>query len=338
LGELLFDKLDLNIPSNKKKSTSIEILNEIEYKHPIVTKIIRYRTITKLYSTYILGFQGLIDNNNKIHTLFNQTLTATGRLSSSEPNLQNIPVRDEEGKSLRKIFITRHNDGALVGADYSQIELRLLAHMSKDETLIQAFNNNIDIHALTASEVFSVDIQEVTLYMRRAAKAVNFGIIYGISEYGLAQNINCKIYEAKQYIEKYFTRYPSIKQFMQSNIDIAKKTGFVTTIFNRRRKINELFVPRTRMFGERVAMNMPLQGSSADIIKLAMLGVQNRLKKENLKSELILQVHDELIIDAFISEKEQVKKILTEEMEGAVNLAVPLTVGLGSGKTWFDAK
>ena len=305
--------------------------------HPIIPAIIRYRKLQKILATYIEPYKELVkDNNDIINTIFNQTLTATGRLSSSEPNLQNIPVRDDEGKGLRKIFITRYNDGALVGADYSQIELRLLAHMSKDETLIQAFNNNIDIHALTASEVFGVDIQEVTPFMRRTAKAVNFGIIYGISEYGLAQNINCKIYEAKEYIERYFLRYPSIKQFMQNNIDIAKKTGYATSIFNRRRKINELFVPRTRMFGERVAMNMPLQGSASDIIKLAMVNVFKALKENNLKSKLILQVHDELIIDCPQDEITTVAKILKDNMENVVKLSVPLIVDVNSGKTWYD--
>ncbi|MBQ9792704.1 MAG: DNA polymerase I [Clostridia bacterium] len=337
LSVILFDKLGLICANNKKKSTSIEYLEQMYDLHPIIPAIIRYRKLQKILATYIEPYKELIkDNNDIINTIFNQTLTATGRLSSSEPNLQNIPVRDDEGKGLRKIFITRYNDGALVGADYSQIELRLLAHMSKDETLIQAFNNNIDIHALTASEVFGVDIQEVTPFMRRTAKAVNFGIIYGISEYGLAQNINCKIYEAKEYIERYFLRYPSIKQFMQNNIDIAKRTGYATSIFNRRRKINELFVPRTRMFGERVAMNMPLQGSASDIIKLAMVNVFKALKENNLKSKLILQVHDELIIDCPQDEITTVAKILKDNMENVVKLSVPLSVDVNSGKTWYD--
>ena len=338
LSVVLFEKLGLVCYNNKKNSTSMEYLETMYDLHPIIPAIIRYRKIQKILTTYIEPYINILNSqaDELIHTIFNQTLTSTGRLSSSEPNLQNIPVRDDEGKSLRKLFITRHNDGALVSADYSQIELRLLAHMSKDETLINAFNNNIDIHALTASEVFDVDIQNVTPQMRRTAKAVNFGIIYGISEYGLAQNINAKIYEAKAYIERYFSKYPSIKAFMQNNIDTAKSTGYAYSIFNRRRKINEIFVPRTRMFGERVAMNMPLQGSASDIIKLAMINVYKALKENNLKSKLILQVHDELIIDAPLDEITIVAKILRDNMENVVKLSVPLSVDVNSGKTWYD--
>lgn len=338
LSTILFDKLGLVCYNNKKKSTSMEYLEVMYDMHPIIPAVIRYRKIQKIYTTYIEPYKNILQgsDNNLIHTIFNQTLTATGRLSSSEPNLQNIPVRDDEGKSLRKMFTTRYEDGALVGADYSQIELRLLAHMSKDETLIDAFNNNIDIHALTASEVFDVNIQDVTPFMRRAAKAVNFGIIYGISEYGLAQNINSKISEAKAYIERYFMKYPTIKQFMQNNIDGAKATGYAYSIFNRRRKINELFVPRTRMFGERVAMNMPLQGSASDIIKKAMVNVYKALKENNLRSKLILQVHDELIVDAPQEEISTVVKILKDNMENVVKLSVPLLVDVNSGKTWYD--
>lgn len=338
LSVVLFEKLGLVCYNNKKNSTSMEYLETMYDLHPIIPAIIRYRKIQKILTTYIEPYINILNSqaDELIHTIFNQTLTSTGRLSSSEPNLQNIPVRDDEGKSLRKLFITRHNDGALVSADYSQIELRLLAHMSKDETLINAFNNNIDIHALTASEVFDVDIQNVTPQMRRTAKAVNFGIIYGISEYGLAQNINAKIYEAKAYIERYFSKYPSIKAFMQNNIDTAKSTGYAYSIFNRRRKINEIFVPRSRMFGERVAMNMPLQGSASDIIKLAMINVYKALKENNLKSKLILQVHDELIIDAPLDEITTVAKILRDNMENVVKLSVPLSVDVNSGKTWYD--
>ncbi|MBR4003486.1 MAG: DNA polymerase I [Clostridia bacterium] len=337
LSNILFNKLGLVCYNNKKNSTSIEHLEEMYDMHPIIPAIIRYRKIQKMLTTYVRAYKDIVqDEDSLIHTIFNQTLTATGRLSSSEPNLQNIPVRDDEGRSLRKMFVTRYTDGALVSADYSQIELRLLAHMSGDESLINAFNNNIDIHALTASEVFDVNIQDVTPAMRRTAKAVNFGIIYGISEYGLAQNINCSIYEAKDYINRYFNKYPTIKQFMQNNVGSAKQTGYSYSIFNRRRKINELFVPRTRMFGERVAMNMPLQGSASDIIKLAMINVYKALKENNLKSKLILQVHDELIIDAPQDEIMIVAKILKDNMENVVKLSVPLTVDVNSGKTWYD--
>ena len=337
LSDILFNKLGLNCYNNKKKSTSIEHLEEMYDLHPIVPAIIRYRKIQKILTTYVESYKNLLkDKDDIIHTVFNQTNTSTGRLSSSEPNLQNIPVRDDEGKGLRKIFITRYENGALVSADYSQIELRLLAHMSKDESLINAFNNNIDIHSLTASEVFNVDIQNITSEMRRTAKAVNFGIIYGISEYGLSQNIHSSISQAKHYINQYFEKYPSVKEFMNKNIEIVKETGFARTLFNRRRKVNEIFVPRTRQFGERIAMNMPLQGSASDIIKLAMVNVHKALKENNMKSKLILQVHDELIIDATNDEISNVVKLLKDNMENVVKLSVPLTVDVNSGKTWYD--
>ncbi len=338
LGEILFDKLGLSCYNNKKKSTSIEHLQDIYDLHPIVPAIIRYRKIQKIFTTYIEAYKNIVKvkDSDVIHTMFNQTLTTTGRLSSSEPNLQNLPVRDDEGKNLRKIFITRYLDGALVSADYSQIELRLLAHLSQDEKLIDAFNNNLDIHTLTASEVFNVDIALVTPEMRRMAKAVNFGIVYGISQYGLSQNINTSVMQAQKYIDAYFARYPKIKNYMQLNIDKAKQTGYAYSIFNRRRKINELFVPKTRMFGERIAMNMPLQGSASDIIKLAMINVSKALKEQNLQSKLIMQVHDELIIDAPQNEISVVVKILQDNMQNVVKLSVPLTVDVNSGKNWFD--
>lgn len=339
LGEVLFDRLGLVCYNNKKKSTSIEHLEEMFDMHPIVPAVIRYRKIQKINNTYIDAYKGIVtEDDSVIHTMFNQMLTATGRLSSSEPNLQNLPVRDEEGKTLRKMFVTSYEDGALVGADYSQIELRLLAHMSQDEKLINAFNDNIDIHALTASEVFNVDIGFVTPQMRRTAKAVNFGIIYGISDFGLAQNIASTRKQAKEYIEKYFERYPKVKEFMDKNVESAKSTGYAYSLFNRRRKINELFAPNymTRQFGERVAMNMPLQGTASDIIKLAMIKVAKALKENNLKSKLILQVHDELIVDAPRDEIVEVAKILKDNMQNVVKLSVPLLVNVNSGKSWFD--
>jgi DNA polymerase-1 len=339
LAVLLFDKLKLTSARNKKRSTSSDILEEMFDLHPIIPAIIRYRKIKKILTTYIEPYEHLIDpKDNLIHTYFNQTLTATGRLSSSEPNLQNIPVRDDEGRNLRKMFVTRYTDGALVSADYSQIELRLLAHLSGDEKLIDAFNHNIDIHSLTASEVFHTPIQMVTPKMRRMAKAVNFGIIYGISEFGLSQNIGTSRKEAKKYIDEYFEHYPSIKAYMDENVRKAKKSGYAYSIFNRRRKIDELLSPNynTRQFGERVAMNMPLQGSASDIIKLAMINVEKRLEKEKLESKLILQVHDELIVDAPRKEIVTVAKILKDEMENVVKLNVPLTVQVSSGKNWFD--
>lgn len=343
LGDVLFEKLKLGKGKKTKHgySTTAEILETLEPLHPIVPLILKYRQIQKLLSTYIDGFKPLINKQTGlIHTTFNQTLTATGRLSSKEPNLQNIPVRDEEGKELRKFFIPRDQEHVLVGADYSQIELRLLAVFSECQTLIDAFKNGKDVHAETASKVFKVALDKVTSEQRSSAKAVNFGIIYGISEYGLAKQLKISNAQAREYISAYFDEYPEVKAYMDKNVAFAKEHGYAITMLNRKRNVPELLSSNfmTRQFGERIAMNMPLQGSAADVIKLAMLGVNNRLKKENLQSKLILQVHDELIIDTLISEQAQVEKLLVEEMEGAVDLAVKLTVSLGSGKTWFDAK
>lgn len=340
LGEVLFDKLQLNITSNKKKSTSIEVLNEIVDKHPIVALIIRYRTITKLYNTYILGFLNLLDSNDKIHTIFNQTLTSTGRLSSSEPNLQNIPVRTEEGRGLRKVFVPTHKDGFIVSADYSQIELRLLASFSGDEKLIEAFNNGEDIHARTASEIFGIPIDMVTPELRRQAKAINFGIVYGISDFGLSQNIGISRSEASNYIKLYFERYPKIETYMKSNVEYCKENGYIKTIFGRIRPIPEIKSSNynLRTFGERAAMNMPLQGSASDIIKLAMVKIFREFIDEKLQSKIILQVHDELVVDCYPGELEKVKEILKKGMENVVDLSVKLLVNIESGKTWYDAK
>lgn len=340
LGEVLFDKFNLNIPSNKKKSTNIEILNEIEDRHPIVPLIIRYRTITKLYNTYILGFLNLLDNKDKIHTLFNQTLTSTGRLSSSEPNLQNIPIRTEEGRNLRKLFVPSSENGMIVSADYSQIELRLLASFSGDEKLISAFNNGEDIHARTASEIFGVPLSDVTPELRRQAKAINFGIVYGISDFGLSQNIGITRKEASNYIKLYFERYPNIETYMKSNVEYCRKFGYIKTIFGRIRPIPEINSSNynIRTFGERAAMNMPLQGSASDIIKLAMVKIFDEFNKKQLKSKIIVQVHDELVVDCYPGEMEMVKDILRRNMENVVNLSVKLSVNIECGKTWFDAK
>ena len=295
----------------------------------------------KLLSTYVDAIKALaLKDGGLVHTSFNQTLTQTGRLSSKEPNLQNIPVRDEEGSKLRKFFIPSKDDRVLIDADYSQIELRLLAHFSGSDELISAYKEGRDIHSITASQVFGVSLDEVTSDMRRKAKAVNFGIIYGISEYGLSKNIKCSVKEASDYIKKYFETYPSVKEYMQNNVEFARKNGYVSTLLNRRRYIREINSPNfnLRAFGERAAMNMPLQGSSADIIKIAMVNVSKRLKEECPNSYLILQVHDELIIDADINEKQKAEEILIKEMENAVKLAVPLTVEAQSGYSWFDAK
>ena len=344
LGIIIYEKLGLSKGKKTKTgsySTTAEELEAIADTHPIIPLILRYRTIQKLNSTYIDGLRSLIDKKTGlVHTCFNQTLTQTGRLSSKEPNLQNIPVREDEGRELRKLFIARDEDSVLIDADYSQIELRLLAHFSGSEELIKAYNEGRDIHSVTASQVFDVELNKVTSTMRRNAKAVNFGIIYGISDFGLAKNIKISPKQAKQYIAKYFETYPSVKEYMDSNVDFARKNGYVSTLLNRKRYIKEInshiFAKKT--FSERAAMNMPLQGTSADIIKIAMVNVYNRLKKENLRAKLILQVHDELIIDAPISEREIAKKILVEEMENAVSLKVPLTVEANEGKTWYETK
>ncbi len=343
LGVVLFEKLNLAKGKKTKSgySTTAEILESLEGLHPIIPLILKHRRIQKLNSTYVEGLKPLIEKGTGlIHTSFNQTVTATGRLSSKEPNLQNIPVRDEEGKEIRKFFVPKSDDRIIIGADYSQIELRLLAAFSNCQSLISAFKNGQDVHAQTASKVFGVPLDGVTAQMRSSAKAVNFGIIYGISEYGLAKQLKIENFKAREYINSYFNEYPEVKKYMDDNVEFAKRTGYAKTILGRRRYVRELLSPNynIRQFGERVAMNMPLQGSSADIIKLAMLGVAKRLKQENLKSELILQVHDELLVDAFISEKDAVIKILTEEMENAVSLSVPLTVEKEVGKTWYDAK
>ena len=344
LAELLFVKLGLKKGKKNKSgsySTNAEALEEIYDEHPVIPLILKYRSVQKLYSTYVEGLKPLVDKQTGlVHTSFNQTLTQTGRLSSKEPNLQNIPIRDEEGKELRKLFVPRAKNRVLIDADYSQIELRLLAHFSRSKELIDAYNEGRDIHSLTASQVFGVPLDKVDSSMRRSAKAVNFGIIYGISEYGLAKNLKIKPYLAKEYITKYFEMYPSVKEYMQSNVNFARENGFVNTLLNRKRYIKEINSPNfnLRSFGERAAMNMPLQGSSADIIKIAMVNVSERLKKECKNSYLILQVHDELIIDADESELSIAKNILKEEMENAVKLRVPLTVEVGTGKSWFLVK
>lgn len=340
LASILFDKLGLKAKFfHKKNSTNIDVLNELISEHPIVPLIIRYRKIQKLHSTYIEPYIELVKNSGDIiHTIFNQTLTATGRLSSSEPNLQNIPVRDDEGKLLRKLFISRFDGGNIISADYNQIELRLLAHYSGDEKLVNAYKENKDIHTLTASQVFGVPESEVTPIQRRSAKAVNFGIIYGISDFGLSQNANLSRKEAKLYIEKYFATYPSVKEYMDSNVKFAHENGYIKTIMGRIRRIPEINsnVYQTRQFGERVAMNMPLQGSASDIIKMAMIKLEEALK--NLKSKLILQIHDELIVDTCPGEESTVKQILKDCMENVVTLKVPLPVDINVGKTWFDCK
>lgn len=343
LGVILFEKLGLKSGKKNKNgySTSADILEKLKDEHPVVSEILKYRQIQKLYSTYIKGFEPLVERGTGlVHTCFNQTLTSTGRLSSKEPNLQNIPVREQEGRELRKLFVSSFEGGKIVGADYSQIELRLLAHFSDCNQLIEAFNEGKDVHALTASQVFGVPLAEVTKEMRQSAKAVNFGIIYGISDFGLSEQLKISPKRAAEYIDKYFEMYPRVKEYMDKNVKFAREHGYVTTMLGRKRYIREINSPNfnLRSFGERAAMNMPLQGTAADIIKIAMLNVHSEMKKRGLKSKLILQVHDELIVDACAEEVNEVLGILKDKMENAVKLSVPLTVETECGDRWYDAK
>ncbi len=342
LAEVLYEKLGLTEVKKKKTgkfSTSAEVLEKLVDKAPVVGDILKYRLYQKLRSTYCEGLLPLIDRKSIIHTTYHQTLTATGRLSSSNPNLQNIPIREEEGRELRKIFVP-HEGNVFVDADYSQIELRLLAHFSGCKELIEAYNSGTDIHAVTASQVFGVELSEVTPTMRREAKAVNFGIIYGISEFGLSKNLNISVGKAREYIQKYFETYSAVKDYMNKNVEFAYEHGYVTTLTGRRRVIPELKSSNfnLRQFGERAAMNMPMQGSSADIIKIAMINVAKALKARGLKTKLILQVHDELVLEAPENEVGEASEILKYEMENAVKLNVPLTVEVHTGKNWYDAK
>lgn len=340
LGEILYGKLNLissKTTKTKARSTDAEVLEKLKGEHPIIDYILRYRAIAKLNSTYIEGLKKMADSDGVVHTIFRQTVTSTGRLSSIEPNLQNIPVRDEEGREIRRAFVAR-NGYTLVTADYSQIELRLLAHFSGEAKLIKSFQNNEDIHTRTASEVFGVPLNEVTKVMRRDAKAVNFGIIYGISDFGLAKNLGIPVSQAHRYIERYFANYPLVKRYMQQNVIQAKINQAVILASGRIRKMPELISPNrtVRTFGERAAMNMPLQGTAADMIKIAMINVSNAFKKAGLNSRLILQVHDELIVESVISEVDEVKKILKYEMENAMKFSVPMTVDIGVGNNWFE--
>ncbi|MBQ9991600.1 MAG: DNA polymerase I [Lachnospiraceae bacterium] len=341
LGEILFEKLGL--PGGKKTktgySTAADVLEKLAGEAPIVSDILEYRTLAKLKSTYADGLATCIREDGKIHTTFNQTITATGRISSTEPNLQNIPMRMELGRMIRKVFVPREGY-VFVDADYSQIELRLLAHMSGDKQLIEAYQTDADIHRITASQVFHTPMEEVTDLQRRNAKAVNFGIVYGISSFGLSQDLSITRKEAGDYIEQYFKTYPGVKEFLDNLVAEAKEKGYVTTIFGRRRPIPELSSANfmQRSFGERAAMNSPLQGTAADIMKIAMIRVFNRLEEEKLTSRMILQVHDELLIETAIEETEQVKRILEEEMKGAADLAVTLEVDVHQGTDWYEAK
>lgn len=333
----------MGIPGGKKTktgySTAADVLDKLAPDYPIVEEVLEYRGLTKLKSTYAEGLAAYIGEDNRIHSTFNQTITATGRISSTEPNLQNIPMRMELGRLIRKVFVPKEGF-VFTDADYSQIELRVLAHMSEDSQLIEAYKMDEDIHRITASKVFHTPFEEVTDLQRRNAKAVNFGIVYGISSFGLSQDLSISRKEAAEYIEQYFATYPEVKKFLDRQVENAKKEGYVTTMFGRRRPVPELSSSNfmQRSFGERVAMNSPIQGTAADIIKIAMIRVWRRLKEENLSSRLILQVHDELLIETAEEETEKVKAILDEEMKAAADLAVTLEVDMHTGKNWYEAK
>lgn len=344
LGVILFEKLELPYGKKTKSgsySTNVDILEKLRLKHPIANAVLDYRQLAKLQATYVVGLDSVVnEKTRRIHSHFNQTVTNTGRLSSTEPNLQNIPVRTELGRELRKMFAAERSDWCLIDADYSQIELRVLAHIADDEEMKQAFKSGEDIHTQTAATVFKVPFEEVTPQMRSRAKAVNFGIVYGIGAFSLAQDIGTTRKEAQEYIDGYLAHYHKVAEYMQKTVEDAKKDGYITTILGRRRYIPELSSSshNVRAFGERVAMNAPIQGSAADIIKIAMVNVQSRLKKEGLKAKLVLQVHDELIVESPEEEADAAAKILKEEMENAYALSVPLKVDMNKGKTWYDTK
>ncbi|MCT4619875.1 MAG: DNA polymerase I [Marinisporobacter sp.] len=343
LGKILFEKLELP-PIKKTKtgySTNVEVLEKLYNKHNIIPKIIEYRQMVKIKSTYVEGLMSVINQTTKkIHSSFNQTVTATGRISSTEPNLQNIPIKLDIGRQIRKVFVPTNEDYLLLDADYSQIELRVLAHISNDDHLIEAFSKEQDIHTSTASKVFDVPIEDVSSLQRSRAKAVNFGIVYGISDYGLSENLHITKKEAQKYIDEYFSQYTGVKEYMDNIVIEGKEKGYVTTLLNRRRYIPELKAKNynVRSFGERTAMNTPIQGTAADIIKIAMIRVYDELKNKKLRSKLILQVHDELIIEVHKDELEEVKKILKEQMENAIDLNVLLKIDMHEGKSWYETK
>lgn len=341
LGEILFEKLKLTVKKKTKTgySTDVDVLEKIKYEHPVIEKILEYRQLQKLNSTYVEGLIPYIDETGRIHSKFHQTVTTTGRISSTDPNLQNIPTRMELGRKLRKVF--KPEQGYIfVDADYSQIELRVLAHISEDKNMIEAFCNNEDIHAQAASKVFNIPLEEVTKEERTKAKAVNFGIVYGISEFGLGEQLGVSRKKAKEYIEQYLDKYSGIKEFMINIVEETKEKGYVETLYHRRRYVPELKSNNymVRQFGGRVAMNTPIQGTAADIMKIAMINVYNKLKENNLKSKLIVQVHDEILVETLESEKEQVKQIVKEEMENVIKLKVPLLAEVEEGYNWYEAK
>ena len=341
LGVILFEKLKLPVYKKTKTgySTDVDILEKLRPEHPVIEKILEYRSIVKLNSTYIEGLLPYINKkDNKIHSYFHQTITATGRISSTEPNLQNIPTRQEQGKQIRKAFKAREGY-IFIDADYSQIELRILAHISKDENMIAAFKNKEDIHKQVASKVFEVPLEEVTKEQRSAAKAVNFGIVYGISGFGLAEQLKVSKKQANSYIEQYLEKYSGIKKFMDDIVEVAKEKGYVETIYKRKRFLPDIksHIAIVRGYAERNAINAPIQGSAADIIKVAMIRIFNRFEAEGLKSKMLLQVHDELNFNVYKDEQEKVKQIVLDEMENAIKLRVPLIAECGEGVNWLEA-
>jgi DNA polymerase-1 len=340
LGVILFEKLGL--PSGKKTktgySTSADVLEKLADEFPFVNQILKYRQVTKLRSTYAEGLVNYIEEDGRIHGTFNQTITATGRISSTDPNLQNIPIRNELGQEIRKAFVAKEGC-VFLDADYSQIELRLLAHLSGDENLIESYKSDSDIHKITASKVFHVPLDEVTKEQRRNAKAVNFGIVYGISSFGLSEDLSISRKEASEYIKQYFATYPKVKEYLDNTVKRAKMDGVTRTLFGRIRPIPELASSNfmQRAFGERAAMNAPIQGTAADVIKIAMIQVEKALLEQHLKARIVLQVHDELLIEAPEEEQDIVKELLYTKMKEAVTLKVPLEVDVNIGKDWFEA-
>ena len=340
---ILFEKLNLPVIKKTKTgySTAADVLEKLQGSHPIIDEILEYRTLAKLQGTYLAGLPPFIKADGKIHTRFVQTLTQTGRLSSTDPNLQNIPIRLEEGRRIRQAFVPSEPGWQLFGADYSQIELRVLAHISQDEHMMEAFKNGEDIHAATARRVFGLPEDEpVNSDYRRQAKAVNFGIVYGISDFGLSQNLGISRPEAKNFIDRYFEQYPGIERFMKEVVDQAKKDGYVTTMFNRRRYLPDIHASNfnLRSFAERTAINSPIQGTAADILKIAMVQMREAILKENLQARLLLQVHDELIFEAPAEEIARLEELVPQIMEQAVDLLVPLKVDSGSGNDWYELK
>ena len=344
MGEILFEKMKIIEKAKKTKtgqySTSEETLSKLKGKHPIIDHILEYRGLQKLLSTYVKALPLLLDKNtNKIHTTFNQSVAATGRLSSVSPNLQNVPIRTEKGRKMRKAFIPKNADFEILAADYSQIELRIMASLSADTSMLSAFNNGIDIHSATAAKVYKVEVKDVTREMRSHAKMVNFGIIYGISAFGLSQRLGIKRTEASEIIENYFIEFPKVKEYMDLSINNARDNEFVETILGRRRFLKDINSKNgmIRSFAERNAINAPIQGSAADIIKKAMIDVQKEMKKQNLESKMLLQVHDELVFDMKKSEKKILMKIVQEKMEQTITLDVPLVIDMGAGENWLEA-